>query len=451
MANNAYDRRDFLRGAALTSLGVGMSVIELTPPAEASQAARPVQAAAPPLSVAVIGLGNRGREILSNLAKMGPTVNVVTLCDTFTAPAFIKRSQDIAPKAGVEADYRKVLDNKAVQAVFIATPTHKHKQITLDALAAGKHVYLEAPLAVDLSEAREIASAGAAAKTIFMPGLQARCNNQAEHVKNFVFSGALGRMASVRAQHHERTKWRAAWPSPEREAELNWRLRKETSNGILGEIAIHQIDTVSRYMRRLPTAVTAFGGIMEYRDGRTVHDTAQAIFEYPNGIRFVYDITLTGSFDGAYELFCGSACTIMLRDQRAWMFKEADAPLLGWEVFARKDPMQIGDPKLGSGLLVSSGIALVADATKQLALGKEPGKLGQDVSKSALWQACKVFLDSVRAGKPVPVKEPSNDFPNPSPPPTALIGYQATVVAAKANEAAMKGGRVEITPDMVAL
>jgi predicted dehydrogenase len=341
---------------------------------------------------------------------------------------FLKKVTPIVPNAPFFDDYHRVLEQKDIQAVFIATPSHRHKQIALDALAAGKHVYCEAPLATDLDEAKAIAKAGLDAKTVFMPGLQARSNMQALHVLKFVRSGALGTVAQGRAQWHDRKSWRLAWPDAAREKELNWRLSKETSSGLIGEIGIHQLDTATWYLKALPVAVTGYGAIMAYNDGRDVPDTVQCIVEYPNNVRYLYDTTLVNSFDGAYEMFYGSDAAIQLRDQRAWMFKEADAKLLGWEVFARKDDLAIGDPKAGTGVRTATGIALVADATKQLALGKQPGEVGTDVSKTSLYQAMDAFLTAIR----------TNAKPEVGP----LEGYQATVVAHKANEAALSNSRI---------
>jgi len=433
-------RREFVRGAALTlTLLAGAEELRADPPA--------APATAPHVPCGVIGLGSRGREILASLARLGAPI--AAICDVYEP--MINRSKSAAPKAATYTEYRKLLDDNAVQAVFITTPTHKHKQVTLDALAAGKHVYCEAPLSNTIEEAREIARAGKAAKTIFQPGLQARCNMQALHVGKFVHTGALGHLAEARAQWHSKTSWRAAAPSAEREAELNWRLKRDTSSGLIGEVGIHQIDTTTSFVKARPLSVTGFGGILLYNDGRDVPDTVQCVIEYPEHVRMVYDATLANSFDGAYELFMGSDAAIILRDQRAWMFKEADANQLGWEVFARKDQMAIGDVAAGSGLQLGTGIALVADATKQLALGKQPGQIGTDITKTSLYQAVDGFLKSCQKGERVFAKEATQDDPHPPLVPDAVEGFEATVVAIKANEAVLSGSKVTFQPDWFTL
>jgi len=302
-----------------------------------------------------------------------------------------------------------------------------------------------------MDEAREIARAGKGAKSVFQSGLQARCNLQALHVGRFVHSSALGKITESRAQWHTKTTWRSANPAPEREAELNWRLKRETSPGLTGEVGIHQIDTASWYLKSQPLSVAGYGGILLYNDGRDVPDTVQCVVEYPRNVRLTYDATLTNSFDGAYELFMGSDAAIILRDQRAWMFKEADASQLGWEVFARKDEMIIGDVGAGSGIKLGTGIALVADATKQLALGKQPGEVGTDVTRTSLYQAIEGFLKSCQKGERVAAKEKTDTDPNPPLVPGAVEGYEATMVGIKANEAVLSGGKVVFQADWFTL
>lgn len=423
------NRREFLKDATTLGMGVAgvVSAVELHAGAQAKPAAAP-EKAGPPVNCAVIGINQQGRDILAALAKIGAGAPVAAVCDTFSAPVFVKKANAIAPSAAFVDDYRKVLDRKDIQAVFIATPSHKHKQIAIDALAAGKHVYCEAPLATDLADAKAIAQAGLAAKTTFMPGLQLRSNGQHVHILGFVRSRAMGDLAFGRAQWHNRDSWRRPSPTPERMKELNWRLANETSLGLPGEIGIHQIDIANWYLKSLPVSVTGFGGVMGWRDGREVPDTVQCVVEYPGNFRFFYDATLVNSFEGSYETFYGVSSAIQIRDQRGWLFKESDANTLGWEGFARRDDMSIGVPANGSGLRVGVGIALVADATKQLALGKDPGKVGTDVSRTALYQSVETFVNCLR----------SNTKPNVGP----LEGYQANVVAAKCNEAVLKGTKV---------
>ncbi len=425
------NRRDFIHNTAASGIALTLASCAVELLADEKKTDAP---SGPPVNCAVIGLGAQGQEMLKSLAKLGASIAPVTMmCDTFEGASFLRKATALVPSAKFVNDYRKVLDDKSVQAVFIATPTHKHKQIALDAIAAGKHVYVEAPLSNDLEEARAIAKAGMDAKTFFQPGLQVRNNAQALHVLGFFEAQNAGNLIGGRAQYHERQTWRREWPDDSRARELNWRLFKETSLGMVGEIGIHQIDTATWIYKALPIAVSGLGSIQEKHDGRTVNDTNQCLIEYPHGVNYLYESTLNTSYEGSYEMFYGTKASIQLRDQRAWMFKEGDAPTLGWEGYARQDTFSIGIPENGTGLKLGSGIALVADASKQLALGNAPGKVGTDVSKTSLYQAINAFITSIQTAKKPKVG--------------AKEGFQATVVAFKANEAINSQTRIEFKPD----
>ena len=425
------NRRDFIQNSATSALALTMASGGTKSFADEPGQDGPI---GPPVNCAVIGLGAQGQAILESLAKWGPKKTpIVMICDTFGGASFLKKSTSLAPSATLVNDYKKVLDNTSVQAVFIATPTHKHKQIALDALAAGKHVYLEAPFSNNLEEARVIAKAGLEAKSFLQAGLQVRNNAQAIHVLKFFRSEDAGKLTGGRGQFHKRTSWRRQWPDDNRAQELNWHLNKDTSLGLVGEVGIHSIDTATWIYKAMPIAVSGKGSIQERKDGRTVDDTIQCLIEYPNGVNYLYESSLNTSYEGVYEMFYGTSASIQLRDQYAWMFKESDASTLGWEGYARQDTFSIGIPENGTGVKLGSGIALVADASKQLALGKEPGKAGTDVTKSALYQAIGAFIVSIQTNKK-PEVGPRE-------------GFMATLVAIKSNEAINTHSRIELKPE----
>jgi len=410
------DRRDFLGSSVALGFLFGASrayAEEFAPgPANATNPD------AKPVTCAVIGLGEQGRAILASLANASGA-NVKYICDSYEN--IHARSREIAPKATAVADYKKILDDKEVQAVWVATPTHLHKDIAIAALQAGKHVYCEAPLATTVEDARAIARAAAAAdKQIFQSGLQARTNPQHKHVLQFVRTEALGDMTQARSHWHRRASWRRAAPSDERQKALNWRLAKETSGGLVSEVGIHHIDTANYFLKARPVSVSGFGGVMAWKDGREVADTVQLVFQYPNNVNYFFDATLSNSYDGSCEVFQGTEAAVLIRDQRAWMFKEADARALGWEVYAFKEKVA-----------EDTGIALVADATKILSAGKNPGE-NRDTNpkETQLFHACDAFLNSIREGSGKKWRC------------GALEGFHATVAAIKANEAVVTGNKI---------
>jgi predicted dehydrogenase len=442
--DNEYNRREFLKGGSVATVMTLLGGVPLfaQAPAPGTSAPKPV---GPKVKCGVIGLGLRGRDILATLGRL-PQAEIAAICDTYAAA--LKRSAGSAPGAVQTADYRTILDNPEIKAVIVATPTHLHKDITLAALKAGKHVYCEAPLAGSLDEARAIAlAAKAATRLVFQSGLQMRSDSQRHFLLPFVRSGALGKPVLARAQWHKKQSWRTASPNPEREKELNWRLHQATSLGLIGEIGVHQLDQAGWFLDARPVSVTGFGSIVLWNDGRDVADTIQVILEYPNGVRLVYSSTLANSFDANYEMFYGSDSAIMLRESKAWLFKEVDAPLLGWEVYARKD-----------AFYKETGIALVANATKQAALTDKPGE--EPPTTLPLYSALEAFLRN-SAEVSAAVDDFISVFGQDDPAALAdhvskvhrlpaagyIEGYQATLVAIKAADAIRTGERIVFKPE----
>ncbi len=456
------NRRDFLKGSSLATLmmlmgGVPIRAEDKPKPEEGNTNFKTTGA---PVNCAVIGCGNWGRELLKELARL-PNAPVVAICDNYEP--FLRRSKDAAPKAELFTDYRKLLEKKEVQGVFVATPSYLHKDIAIAALKAGKHVYCEAPMATTIEDARAIAQAAQAAITShFQVGQPWRSDPERQSLLKFVRTGALGKTALARAQSHKKQSWRRTSANPERERELNWRLHNATSAGLMGEIGLHQLDMASWFINAQPISVTGFGAIIQWNDGRDVPDTIQAVVEYPGGTKWSYDCTLVNSFDAGYEMYYGSDAALMIRygsegafmfrDNKAWMFKEVDAPLLGWEVYARKD-----------SFYKETGIALAANATKLKAIGKKATEDAGLDEESPLHYALENFITNARV-----ISNAVDDFAasfdiNDKEAKQALAeqlvetrkvlaadkpcagykeGFEAAVTAIKANEAILKGQKI---------
>lgn len=413
------DRREFLKGAAgtlaLLMSARGLSAAEAT---AATAAAEQAPVAGPPVRIGVVGLGQWGRDLVTAIGRV-PSAEVAAVCDTYSA--FVTRAKRVVPDAAEFEDYRKLLESPEVEAVIVATPSHLHKDIVLDALQAGKHVYCEAPLASSVDDAKTIALAGNSTKQVFQVGQQGRSNPMYRHVDSFVKAGCLGRPVQAQAQWHKKQSWRRMAPTPEREKELNWRLSHDTSAGLIGELSIHQIDLANWYMGGLPVSVTGFGQTVLWDDGREVPDTVQCLLEYPSGVRLVLGATIANSFSGDYVLFQGSDSSLVMRSDRGWMVKETDAPLLGWEVYAKKEEC-FGE----------TGICMLADATQILRAGDEPGQVDAPPPKDPLDLALEDFTRSIRESAPVACG--------------ALHGYQAAVAGIKANRAAVDNTTVACRP-----
>ena len=455
-SNAEFNRRDFLKGGSFATLMAMMGGVPLF--ADPVPEARPETKAAdgPKIKCAVIGLGLWGREILNQLGRF-PQAEVAALCDNY--PAMLRRSASKAPGAAQAADYTAVLANKDIGAVVVATPSHLHREIAIAALAAGKHVYCEAPLATTVEDAKAIALAAKdAVGKNFQPGLQMRSHPQRHFLLPFIRSGALGKSVMARAQWHKKTSWRAPGATSEREKQVNWRLNRESSGGLIGEIGIHAIDQAAWFLNSRPKAVTGFGSTVMWRDdGRDVPDTVQAVIEYAGGVRMNYDATLAASFDTEFELLFGSDATVLMREDNlkkegAWMFKEADSALGGWEVYARKE-----------NFFKETGIALVAGASLQKNM-TDKGAENAANPFPPLYYALDSFLGNC-AELDAAVEDFRSLYANADKQQLAESlatlklrnaanyrdGFAATALAIKANEAVLTGKRVELKPEMFEL
>ena len=444
------NRRDFLYGSSMTALMAMIRAQELSaqekPNPGEGEAKKP---AGPPMKCGVIGCGVWGREIINTLLRL-PGAQVTAVCDHYEA--FLNRAQSLAPDAKGHADFTALLADKSVQAVFIATPTHQHRALVEAAFKAGKHVYCEAPIAHTAEEGKAIvAAAKASPRSNFQTGLLMRSDPQRQFLLPFIRSGAAGKNIKARAQRHKKESWRRTAANPEREKELNWRLDRKVSTGLVGEIGGQQIDVLSWLLNAKPVSVTGFGGVVHWTDGRDVPDSITAVFEYPGGVLLTYEATLGNSFDADYEMIYGTDAAVMLRQNKAWMFKEADSPLLGWEVYARKDEFY-----------KETGIALVANATKLAAQGDKPAEEAP-FTNTPLSYALEAFLYNSRLiggavedfianfgdGDAAALRNYLADFAhNKMPAAGWQEGYESLVTVLKANEAILTGKKIAIAKEL---
>ena len=467
-----FNRREFLKNTSRAAFmammgGVELRAAEAAPGAAAEDSLTPLPPPAP-VNYGVIGAGVWGREIITTLAQFkdpatqAPIAPVVAVCDHY--PGWLNRAGELAPKAERFEDYQKLLAKKEVQAVVVATPTPQHREIVLAALQAGKHVYCEAPLENSIEDAKEIARAAQAAfKQVFQAGLQERSHPQRHFLWPFLRAGALGRNVMARAQWHKKGSWARTAPTEDRTKELNWRLRRAESTGLMGECCIHLLDAVTWFLGGpllggRPSSVAGVSSTILWNDGRDVPDTVLCVFQFPEGpnagVRFLCDASLCSSFDAQYEMYYGSDSSILVRESKAWMFKEVDSPLLGWEVYARKDSFG-----------AETGVSLVANASKQKSL-TEGAISAPPFPNSPLYYALEAFTwnsSKVSAA----VQDYVENFGDADTPdfrahvaserkatlaqhPAAgwREGLEATVLAVKANEATLSRRLVALEPEL---
>lgn len=404
------DRRTFLASAA-----GGLAALAVLPELGF---ATPAPRLAQPLRVGVVGVGRHGRALLDDLQKLDAfTVAAVADNDSARLSAAQRRLGE-TPTYGTHAE---LLDKtKDLQAVIIATPTHLHKQIALDCLGAGKHVFCEAPLAHTPEDCREIAQAARRASTVFQAGLYARSNPVYKLARTFFLSDSVRDLVAMRAQDYRKNSWRVPSRDASRDREVNWRLDSDVSLGLAGEQGTHQFDVFHFYTGRYPSSVWGTGSIRVHDDGRTLADTINCNLRFADGAMLQYAASLGNSYEGRFEVFHGSNAAIKLAWSHGWMFKEADAPTQGWEVYANRQQFHNDE-----------GITLIADATKLASQGKL--KEGVGLPYSPQYYALTDFADSIANGKP--------------PACSAEEAARATIVGIIAARAVAGNTQVEISED----
>jgi predicted dehydrogenase len=370
--------------------------------------------------VAIVGAGRQGRTILGELQKM-EGVSVVAVCDVDKRrlDSGLRRARDAQGYASVDELLRQ---GGGFDAVCIATPTHTHREVSEACIAAGKHVYCEGPLASTVEDAAAIVLAARSAKTVFQVGFMARSNPVYQLARSFYRSDAVRDLVSVYGQHHKKTSWRVPASDPVRARALNWKLDPAVSLGLAGEWGTHQIDSVAYFTGRYPTSVRGFGSVRFYDDGREVADTVACHLIYKNKVVMSYDATLANSYGGAFETLFGTNAAIKLAETHAWMFKEADAPTQGWEVYANRQQFHNDE-----------GITLIAGATKLADQGKLQEGIG--LPHPGTYYALGDFLKSVTEDAAVAC--------------TADEGYRSTVVGIAAAEAVRTGTEVDIPEEQL--
>ena len=370
------------------------------------------------LNVAVVGLGKQSNVLLTELAKI-ENVNIVALCDNDDS-RLQRALRRVATVKDGYADHKAMLDaKKEINAVVIATPTHLHKDVALDCIAAGKHVYCEAPLAHTVADAKAIAKAASTAKLVFAVGHEGRSNPIYKLARTFYKGDAIRELISISAQWNQKNNWKIPSDNAEREKRNNWRLDDAVSLGLGGECGSHQFDVVHWYTGKIPVKVRANGAVRLWADGRKVHDTIQATLLFDDGGSMSYTATLCNSFGGKFETFHGSNAAIKLAWTAGWMFKESDAPTQGWEVYANRQQFHNDE-----------GITLIADATKLAAQGKL--KDGVGIPNPTAYYSLTDFVKSALEGKP-PICSATDGL--------------ATVAVSAAILKALTGTEASISPD----
>ncbi len=263
------------------------------------------------LRIGVIGAGGMATHHMQSLVKVRDTDNfeIVNVCDIWD-----KRLEKAAALTGGKPlkDYRTLLDNKDIDYVLIATPEHWHFQMAMDALSAGKHVYVEKPMTHTIEQARKLADKVKASGKKLQVGVQGMSDESYAVANQHVKAGELGKIVLAQidySRNYQGDFWAAsdypidpdakpgvnldwnAWLGPAKkrawdpERYFRWRRYWDYSGGIATDLFVHRATRLIKALDlNFPDYVVATGGKFEFTNSiAEIPDTFNVLADYPGG------------------------------------------------------------------------------------------------------------------------------------------------------------------------
>ncbi|WP_435020438.1 Gfo/Idh/MocA family protein [Tundrisphaera sp. TA3] len=415
-------RRDFLLGsAALAAWGASAPLASARDDDEFA----PLE----PVRVGVVGTGGRGCDLIRALATIDGA-ELVAVCDDYEP--HLKRGEEYAgPRARPFRDLATMLREARPAAVVIATPLDCHYGMSLAALDAGAAVFCEKTLCLTLDECRKLAQAVADRRAIFQVGIQRRFNAIYKQAAAMVAAGMLGRISAIECRWHRHTNGRRPVPVPradprfpDLEHRLNWRLFRARSQGLMSELASHQLDIANWVLGGPPTRAIGTGGIDHDRDGRDVFDNVHCLYEYqtkppaalrdkggPYTVRVTYSSLQNNAYEGASETILGSKGTLYLTQAKGLFYRETTGDGPGWD--------QEAGVAVRDAAIITSGktLKMSNDPWAHRGTPYEIEASGDDTRDQLV-----AFLDSARRKDPATLCDARAGLLNAA---TILIGHEA--------------------------
>lgn len=322
-------RRDFLKTATASGVVAATTLMAVERTAATARVAVTgrVIGANDRIRVGLVGVKGMGGGHLRNLVgdeMKEDNVAVAGVCDLWeTARQRAQKTAQLAD-AAVYTDYRRLLDNKDIDAVVVATPDHWHGRIGLDALLAGKHVYIEKPMTRRLDEAFKIYDAAKETGLTVQVGSQGCSDTKYLHARELVRAGSVGKLLWAQGSYCRNNPngewnytiepeltpetvdwktWLGTAPKREFSAERFFRWRKywDYGTGIIGDLWPHRLHPLMLAMdlKEFPKSVSCIGADMCHADSvkgkdgqpngapRDVPDTTLMMVEFPSGVSII--------------------------------------------------------------------------------------------------------------------------------------------------------------------
>jgi predicted dehydrogenase len=383
------NRRDFIKQSGAGSAGAGLAF------SNASAASRNrIEGANGRVTIGFIGAGARATQMMEDVMRM-PGFEAVAFCDAYKG-----RLERAAERTGGRAKGYKVagelLAAPGIDAVYIGTPDHWHKDHAIAALNAGKDVYIEKPLSYTVADGLEIIAAVKKTGRILQVGSQNISSPVQAKAREIIQSGKLGQITMIRSTTNRNTAG-GAWIYPippdassdtvnwdmfqgpaakhpfSLERFFRWRCYQDYSGGIATDLFVHTATTIHYLMgAQAPDCVMATGDLYRWKESRDVPDTLNAILQYPEG----FTVNLSATFNnqsagGRSTEILGTEGTLQLErdlalipenlvDDNGWIVDSWPSRLQAEyykdpKVIAREQPRR-WDPKVIEGERRWSGI-----------------------------------------------------------------------------------------------
>lgn len=297
----------------------------------------------------VIGTGNRGRFLMTCASPLAD-VSLVAVCDLYKGA--LKKAQELAaPGADAAGEYRRILDRKDIDAVIIATHNHWHHRIAVDALSAGKDIYLEKPMTHKLEESREVVDAAQRYNRVVQIGTHRRSSPVHQKARQMVAASALGKVVFSRvfwSRNSVKPQWRYPIPADSSPETIDWPTFIKPSTprafdaarffqwfcywdycqGIAADLLVHSLDAAQMILNLgAPERVVADGDILFWKDGRECPDTMSAIFHFPEDVEVNFSCTFSNGQPGTREQFFGKDGTIdIVNEHQLFFYPERVGP-----------------------------------------------------------------------------------------------------------------------------
>ena len=255
------------------------------------------------IRIGLIGAGGMGVAD-TKTALQHPNIELLAVCDLYDG-----RLDDAKERWGEQLfltkKYEDILKRKDIDAVIIGTPDHWHKQISVDALNAGKHVYCEKPMVHSVDQGKEVIDAWKKSGKIFMVGSQGLSSLGNEKAKELLEQGAIGDINYAEgfwARNSPQGAWQYAIPDDASPQTVDWKRFIEPTTkrpfdpvrffrwrnyldygtGMSGDLFVHLFSSLHFITDSIgPTKIAAMGGLRYWKDGREVPDVLLGMFDYP--------------------------------------------------------------------------------------------------------------------------------------------------------------------------